>query len=67
MTGFEIDVPKQLRDRVVRLAVSAGQTEQEFILAAIVEKIERSERFVEVVVASSTGMTVAEMREQDLL
>ena len=37
------------------------------VLVAIVEKVERSERFVEVVEASSTGMTVAEMREQDLL
>lgn len=67
MTDFEIDVPKQLRDRVARLAASAGETEQEFILAAIVETVERSERFVEVVKASSTAMTVAEMRAQDLL
>ncbi|MFC5302348.1 hypothetical protein [Azospira restricta] len=43
MTDIEIDVPEQLRDRVVRAAAYAGQTEQEFMLAAIVEKVVRSE------------------------
>lgn len=43
MTDIEIDVPEQLRDRVARAAECAGQTEQEFMLAAIVEKVARSE------------------------
>lgn len=43
MTGIEIDVPEQLRGRVVRAAACAGQTEQEFMLAAIVEKVVQSE------------------------
>lgn len=43
MVDIEIDVPDQLRDRVVRAAAWMGQSEQEFMLAAIAEKLERDE------------------------
>lgn len=43
MAAIEIDVPELLRDRVIRAAARMGQSEQEFMLAAIAEKLERSE------------------------
>lgn len=58
MADMEIDVPEQLRGRVVRAAASAGQTEQEFMLAAIAEKLERREGLPGKEIPDADGLSV---------
>lgn len=58
VAAIEIDIPELLRDRVVRAAAWMGQSEQEFMLAAIAEKLERSEVLLGKEIPDADGLSV---------
>lgn len=62
MTDIDIDVPEELRVRLARAAERSGQDEHEFMLAAIVEKVERSERLGGSEGEADIAQTVEELR-----